>query len=381
MRLDADMEFTEISAMSDLKYLPNSCQSLLRRTPAALLVCIVLTLTGCDEDGHETFQPRQVRTWIAFQQQLPATTWTGTIEPAAEVNLQFRLDGRLATRPVDVGSRVKKGQVVATLTGSQSKEEMAATLAEYQEVLAAEHKGRLELDRVHKLYTIGTASRAQLEEARASMATLTARKIRAQAQKSAALNESAFSSLMSPFDGVVTLYTPYSGQNVTAGQDIIKIASENAEVQFSIPVLMSNRLHTGDTVSVNIDGVYSEARVRYISPQLDNVTRTSLVRAALAGTNAATVFGRAVTVDLKISDKLYFPVPASSLTRSGNHPAVFVVTPGSNKLELRQVVIDRYSSDNAWISEGLALGDRVVSAGTNTLENGQKVAIEPGVTE
>jgi len=345
--------------------------------PAALLIAASLVLTGCDEPVRET-PPRQVRTWIAAPQQLPATTWTGTIEPAEEVTLQFRLDGRLATRPVDVGSRVTRGQVVATLTGSQSKEDMTATLAEYQEALAAEHKGRLELERLQKLYTICTASRAQLEEARASMATLSARKIRAQAQKSGALNASGFSTLTSPFAGVVTRYIPSVGQNITAGQDVVKIASETAEVEFSVPAQMSARLHPGDVVSVNTDGVWSEARVRYVSPQLDNVTRTSLVRAKLELSGDVPVFGRAVTIGLKSPDKRYYPVPASSMTRSGNQPAVFVVNPRTGKLEFRLVVIDRYSADKAWVSEGLTPGDRVVTAGTSTLERGEKVALTAG---
>ncbi len=352
--------------------------ALLSWSPVALLIATCLVLTGCDEPVRETPPQRQVRTWVATQQHLPATTWTGTIEPAEEVTLQFRLDGRLATRPVDVGSRVTKDQVVATLTGSQSKEDMAAILAEYQEALAAEHNGRLALARVQKLYTIGTASRAQLEEARASMATLSARKIRAQAQKSGALNESAFSALTSPFAGVVTRYFPSPGQNIAAGQDIVKIASDTAEVEFSVPAQMSARLHPGDAVSVNTDGVWSEARVRYVSPQLDNVTRTSLVRARLDSSDAGPVFGRAVTIGLKTSGKLYFPVPASSLTRSGNHPAVFVVNPQTGKLEFRQIVIDRYTSDDVWVSRGLAPGEHVVTAGTSTLESGEKVALTAG---
>ena len=356
------------------------CHPSLGRSPTVLLVCMAMILGGCDEAVHETSHPRQVRTWMASQQPLPASSWTGIIEPAAEVSLQFRMDGRLATRPVDVGSRVKKGQVVATLSGSQSKEDMAAALAEYQEALAAEHKGRLELERMQKLYTIGTASRAQLEDARATMATLTARKVRAQAQKSGALNESGFSSLSSPFDGVITLYTPSVGQNVTAGQDVIKIASDIAEVQFSVPVQTSSRLHTGDTVLVNTEQGDMKAHVRYLSPTLDNITRTSLVRATLEATDAKNVFGQAVTVGLKPADKLYFPAPASSLTRSGNQPAVFVVNPETSSLELRPVVIGRYTSDTAWISSGLTVGERIVSAGTNTLENGEKVAVVSGET-
>lgn len=86
------------------KHSSKSLYPFLSRCPAVLLVCMAMTLAGCDEAVHETSQLRQVRTWVASQQPLPASSWTGIIEPAAEVSLQFRLDGRLATRPVDVGN-------------------------------------------------------------------------------------------------------------------------------------------------------------------------------------------------------------------------------------------------------------------------------------
>ncbi|EKY3917383.1 efflux RND transporter periplasmic adaptor subunit [Enterobacter hormaechei] len=345
----------------------------------AVTICALFLpffLASCDDTPATTDVVRPVKIWTVPAAQLaPSSSWTGTVEPAEEVTLHFRIDGRLASRPVDVGSQVKKNQTIATLTGSQSQEEVAAALAEYQDALAAEKKGRQELERTRKLYEIGTASRAQLEEAISSVASLNARKMRAQAQRAGALNESGFSTLKAPFDGIVTLYTPYPGQTVNAGQDVVRIASRNAEVQFSLPAAVAAKLHEGDTISVTSGTTRTAARIRYISPQLDNSTRTSLVRATLTFMGNAPLYGSAVSVELNESTSKVISLPASSLTRTGNQPAVFVVNPKTHKLESRDVTIQRYSVDKAYVSAGLQAGEKVVTAGVNTLAEGEKVAI------
>ncbi|HEI8439229.1 TPA: efflux RND transporter periplasmic adaptor subunit [Morganella morganii] len=361
-------------------YLPVSFSFRRHMAMSACSLFLSLILTGCDDSPAAVDKPRPVKTWtVPVAQPAPSPTWTGTLEPAEEVTLHFRIDGRLASRAVDIGAGVKKNQTVATLTGSQSQEDMAAALAEYQDAMAAEKKGRLELERTRKLYIIGTASRAQLEEAIASLAALNARKVRAKAQKSGALNESGFSALKAPFDGIVTQFTPYPGQSVTAGQEVVKIASISAEVQFSIPASVAERLHKGDNLAVIAGKTRTGARIRYISPQLDNTTRTSLIRATLTSPDNSLLYGSAVTVELNDNAGKVVPLPASALTRTGNQPAVFVINPRTHKLETRKVTIARFSADEAYVAGGLQTGEQVVTAGVSTLTEGEKVTISAEV--
>lgn len=365
------------------KYTVSKNPGMLRRLKKCMVImaCSIIfpvILAGCDDTPEKKDMLRPVQTIHApVAQSVPAATWSGTIEPAEEITLHFRIDGKLASRPVDVGALVERNQTVATLTGSQSPEEVKAILAEFQDALAAEKKGLQELERTKKLYAIGTASRAQLEEATASVTALNARKTRALAQKSAALNESGFSALKAPFDGIVTLFTSYPGQSVTAGQDVIKIASRRAEVQFSVSSAIASSLHEGDFVSVIAGNAQHSARIRYISPQLDANTRTSLVRATLLSQDGIPLYGSVVSIQLSMDTDKVIPVPASALTRTGNKPIVFVVNPGSHKLEVREVTLKRYSADQAYITSGIKAGELVIIAGVSTLSEGEKVAIRP----
>ncbi|WP_312687539.1 efflux RND transporter periplasmic adaptor subunit [Kosakonia sp.] len=347
-------------------------------SPSGKVICAFafsLLLAACDDSQVKTVSLRPVKTWIVSQAQpAPSMTWTGTIEPAEEVTLQFRLNGKLGSKPVDVGASVTKNQTVAQLTATQSAEDTAAALAEYQDAVVAEEKGRQALERSKKLFAIGTVSRAQLEEAVSSLATLTARKVRAQAQKNNALNGSDFSKLQAPFDGRVTAYPAMVGQNISAGQDVLKIASAQAEVQFSVSSELAAALHPGDGLTVLYAGRRLPGHIRYITPQLDSTTRTSLVRASLVTEGVDPVFGTAVSVELAVAKEQVMPLPASALTRAGDQPAVFVVNPTTGALDIRPVSIARFSADKAYVSAGLKTGEKVVTAGVNTLQNGEKVS-------
>lgn len=340
---------------------------------------IPLLLTGCDESQVVSAHLRSVKTWVvSAAQPSPSLTWTGTLEPAEEVTLQFRIDGKLAGKPVDIGATVIKNQIVATLNGSLSHGQAAAVLAEFRDAVVAEQKGRTDLERTRKLYTIGTASKAQLEEAIASLAKLNAQKIHAEAQKNSAFNNSDFSSLKSPFNGIVTAYVPYPGQNITAGQDILKIASTKAEVKFSLSSALAAKLRPGSNIIVTYGDDRIPGQIRFISPQLDSTTLTSTVRASLSHQKANFVFGTPVSVELAVPGNTVIALPSSALTRSGNQPAVFVVDKNS-KLESRPVTIDRFSADMAYVSAGLKAGEKVVTAGVNTLESGEQVNISSEV--
>ena len=341
-----------------------------------IAICLIpLLLTGCDDSPKVSSPLRPVKTWIIpAPKPTPSLSWTGTLEPSEEVVLQFRLDGKLAARPVDVGSWVKKNQVVATLNGSQSEGEAVAALAEFKDAQAAEQKGRQDLERTKKLYAIGTVSKAQLEEATANLASLEARTIRARAQKDGANNNSDFSVLKAPFDGIVTSYTPYPGQNIAAGQEIIKIASDKVEVQFSLSADIAATFSPGDVITVHYANNVLKGRIRYISPQLDSATLTSRVRASLMSPVVIPKFGSPVAVELKNTEAPVVTLPAASLIRADSHPAVYVVGP-HNTLETRRVTIARFTADEVYISSGLKTGERVITAGVNTLENGEKVNV------
>ena len=118
-------------------------------------------------------------------------------------------------------------------------------------------------------------------------------------------------------------------------------------------------------------------RVREIAPQADAATRTFQVKVGIIDPPAAMRLGGTVVGRIRLSAPPGFQVPASSLTETEGHPAVWVVDPQSKTVSLRSVEVVRYDQAAVVISKGLSSGEFVVTAGAQTLHPGQKVLL-PG---
>lgn len=125
--------------------------------------------------------------------------------------------------------------------------------------------------------------------------------------------------------------------------------------------------------------VKTVGRVREISPTADPVTRTYAVRVSLPEAPAAMLLGASVTAQVTIAQQGAVTVlPATALFQKDSKPAVWVVDPGSNTVELRSVAVNDYETDKVIVTDGLRKGDIVVTAGAQILSPGQKVRITSG---
>ena len=87
----------------------------------------------------------------------------------------------------------------------------------------------------------------------------------------------------------------------------------------------------------------------------------------------ATIVGR-----LKLPAESVIEVPASALTMIENKPAVWVVDPKDQRVHRREITITRHAADSVIVTDGLNSGDRVVTAGVQTLHEGQAVKLLGG---
>lgn len=128
--------------------------------------------------------------------------------------------------------------------------------------------------------------------------------------------------------------------------------------------------------SIIADGV-----VREISPVADPVTRTYQVKVTLKNPPEQMRFGSSVSGRLKTTTAPVVVVPGSALFDKGGKPAVWIVQPSGGTVALKPVVVTRYETDRVVISDGLAKGDVVVTAGVNRLRDGQKVRLAEGTAQ
>jgi multidrug efflux pump subunit AcrA (membrane-fusion protein) len=103
------------------------------------------------------------------------------------------------------------------------------------------------------------------------------------------------------------------------------------------------------------------------------VTRTFEVRVGLQDPPEAMQLGATVVGTVELRTAAIVSIPASALTQQGESPAVWVVDPAKSTVSLRDIDVLRFDAGKIILSQGLAPGEMIVSAGIQALHPGQRV--------
>ncbi len=347
----------------------------------ALALSATLTVTACQQ---KEVKPVINRTVVAPPAQADGQAFTmtlpGEVQPRYVTPLSFRVAGKILDRKVRLGDRVSKGQVLAILDAADLARSTAGAQAQFT---AAQHRlefaqQQLERDRAQGRENL--IAKAQLEQSLDAYALALAQRNQAEQQLALAKNQQQYATLVAEHDGFVTAEQADTGQNVSAGQPIYQLAwTGNVDVITDVPENSLGSIVRGQATSVTITalpGRKFDAKVREIAPAADPQSRTYRVRMTLdnpdnvvLGMTASVAFQRADDLEKKLRVKL----PATALFHDGQLPAVWVVQPKLNTLELRRVTVAHYGENNIVLSQGVQVGERVVTQGVHTVSKGEKV--------
>jgi membrane fusion protein, multidrug efflux system len=285
--------------------------------------------------------------------------------------LGFRIGGKLVERLVDAGAFVKKGQLLARLDAADTGLQESAAAAQLN--LADE-----ELRRYRELRDQGFVSQSALDAKETALKA-------AAAQAGLARNQSAYTSLVSDRDGVVSATFAEVGQVVTTGQPVVRVAQHGErEVIISIPESRYASVKVGMPAEIELNASDSGAQttlrghVREISPAADAASRTYPARVAFDSGNAKIALGMTARIKIKETGKHGvkkhegFLVPLTAIFQQGDKAAVWIVA-ADRSVSLRPVLIAAYRNDGALLASGVAAGERIVSAGVHKLTAGEKI--------
>lgn len=306
--------------------------------------------------------------------------YPGELRARVETDLGFRIGGKLATRRVDAGARVRKGQPLARLDPEDAR--LAAESAQAQLASAeSDHAlAKAEYERAADLLARRFISPSAYDARKAAFAAATARVEQARSQAALSRNQEAYTTLAADADGVVVSVSAEPGQVVAAGQPVLRLARDGEmEVALNVPESRIARLRPGQPVAILLWADPAHAfpgRVREIAGGADPVTRTFTVRVAAPRVPAEARIGMSATVAVApAADASLVVLPLTALVRDGDAASVWVVDPATSRLLARRVTVGQYREDGVTIVSGLAAGEVVVAAGVHKLRAGQPVRI------
>ena len=307
---------------------------------------------------------------------------TGTIEARAESSLGFRLAGKLISRAVDVGDSVKAGDILARLDDQDQRNARVAAQARLAAAEAEQTRARNAEARQRTLLSKGVVPQGDYDAALRGMRTAEAQVDAARADVQVAKDRVGYTELTADQDGVVTAVGPDAGQIVQAGDMVVRIARpEEREAVFHVSEATIRSVPKNPLIEVTLagaPGVTAVGHVREFSPQADPVTRTHTVRVALDNPPDTMRLGATVTGRVKITGEAVVELPGSALLEERGRTLVWLVDAKSQTVHRKEVVARRVRDDGPVIvSDGLAKGDIVVTAGVHSLKDGQRVRLGP----
>lgn len=348
---------------------------------AALTLMLPVLLAACQRDDEtQASAPRPVRT-VTVEKRHGGTPilLTGRIEAEDEVTLGFRIAGRLLENNNRLGDRVQAGQVVARL---EPQNEMNA-LRQAQAALAAAQgqltQARNHLERQQTLFGQGWTTRAILDQAEQAQQTAQSQVDSAEAQLKIAHDLVSFTELKADAPGVITATGPGAGEVVQAGQMMLRLARQDGrDAVFDVSSQIIRSAEGDAPIAVNLTDdpkITAIGRVREVAPQANPVTRTFEVRVGLTDPPPAMRLGATVTGRIETDGSPIIEIPATALTRINQQPAVWVVDTSNHTVSTRNVDILHFDQANVAVSQGLDVGEIIVTAGVQALHPGQKIRL------
>lgn len=347
-----------------------------------LLAAALGALTACSEE-KKVEAPDPVRPVKVVEIGGPeigrSLVYSGSVRARTEMNLGFRVAGKITERLVDVGDRVEPGTVLARLDAvdyqlSVRRADADVTSAQKQVEITG-----LARKRAETLAEKSVTSQSQLEQAQLAADQAQSQLQSAESALEEANNQVAYTELKATQNGIVTTVSADIGQVVSAGTTVVAVAVDGEkEVQIAVPETDIAHFRTGKTVKASFwsaRDLVLEGKVREVAGSADAQSRTFAVRVSLPADDRVLI-GMTATIDA-VEDNVVptFGVPLAALAQKDDKPVVWIVERDKGEVSSRAVKVAGYGDSVARISEGLAKGDLVVSAGTQFMRDGLKVKL------
>ena len=383
------------------------------------LLCLLLAALFLIVRNHygkaAAAQPRAAAVVAVVRGNLASSlTVAGQFQPYQQVDLHAKVSGYIHWIKVDIGDRVRQGEVLALLEVPELQDQVEGAQAEVRHSQSDITRAQSEVVSAESTYSAVHAEYTRLEEASKERPGLIAEQelddARAKDQQAAAQvgvarasvdamqqqlgvshatrsrleTMSRYEQIVAPFTGVVTKRYADTGSLIQAGQDnntqtlpVVEVA-ESDLLRLRMPVPESDVPYIqvgGDVqVKVNATGSTFAGKIIRFSRALDTDTRTMLTEVDVPNHDLSLNPGMYAETTIQLQQKNdALILPAQAVVQNGDQSYVLVVD-ATNHVEKRTVTLGIQTSNRVEITSGLQAGDNVIAAGQTSYQPGEVVS-------
>jgi RND family efflux transporter MFP subunit len=311
-------------------------------------------------------------------------TLPGTLLGIIESTVYARSNGYVVRWVKDIGSTVKKGELLAEITAPEIDQELSQAVSARDQAAASASLAKSTADRWQALRQRDAVTQQDLDE-RLSVYTQTAANLAAADANAGRLRKlQGFNQVVAPFDGVVTRRNIDVGDLVNAGnggtgQALFAVAQvDPLRLYVYVPQVYAHQIKVGGEVTVTLAervGEQYRGTVARTARAIDTATRTMQVEIRVPNPGNALITGSYVQVTLPINaDAQALVVPTNVLLFRPDGTRVALVDVGG-KVHLRTVKLGTDFGSSVEVLSGLKASDRVILNPADSLADGDVVTL------
>ncbi|MEM9097366.1 MAG: efflux RND transporter periplasmic adaptor subunit [Pseudomonadota bacterium] len=355
-----------------------------------------MVISAClpENDQEETAPPPirgLVTTKVDAVEQATTRRYPGVLEPG-EVNvLAFEVSGRVGRLNLDVGQRVKDGELLAELDIEQFVTTIENRQASVSEAEATLQQAREDLARSQQLLDRGAGTVVRRDEDRTEVLQYEAQLTQARKNLAAAEADLSDTKLYAPFDGVIDSVEAESFATLSSGETVLSLYEESDyEVSFSVSFDVVGRLVVGTPAQVRLaddPSIVLEAVVSEIGERAGTVSSFPVV-VRLEEVQPILKAGMAVEVSFEFAlpEAQGFLIPITAAIPEGQIPEdagpdavvpleVYVFDDATSTVKRRQVTMAGIRGNQFLVIKGLEPGEHVATKGVTFLREGMEVKL------
>jgi RND family efflux transporter MFP subunit len=340
-------------------------------------------------------------------------TIAGEFKPFQDVDVHAKVAGYIRKIYVDVGDRVKEGQILAVLEIPELAAQLAGADAAVRRAQEEIRRAQSDVERAQSTHAAAHSAYERLKQAADSRAGLVAQQevddsqakdLETEAQVSSAraalssaqqqlqvaqANQQQFAALsnyshiVAPFAGVVTNRYADTGALIQAGTSsstqalpVVRLAqTSKLRLVLAIPESVAAQIHLGDPVKARVQALQQdiEGQVSRFADSLDRQTRTMETEIDFDNRDGLLIPGMYAETRLSLREKKNaLTIPLEAVNRNGNDATVLAVN-AENIVEERHVRLGLEDEKRVEIISGLIDGDRVIIGNRSEFHNGEKI--------
>ncbi len=310
----------------------------------------------------------------------------GTLQGFVQSPISARASGYLKRWTKDIGSRVEKGELLAEIETPEIDQQLSQAVAARAQAASGLALAQSTAERWEALRKKDVVSQQDLDERRGAVAQATSNVAAADANVQRLKQTEGFKRVVAPFAGVITRRNVDTGDLIDAGTGggagralFLLAQTDPLRVYINVPQAYAQLVKTGQPVVVTqaeLRGQSFKGEVARTAGSIDATTRMMQVEVSLPNKDGALLPGAYVQVSLPLAASRTLTVPSNALLFRAEGTRIAVVD-AQGRIGLRPVTLGRNYGENVEVLGGLEGTDRMVLNPSDSLADGDVVAVAP----